>query len=234
MYTVKEVSKLPGISVRTLHHYHAIGLLKPRLLSPAGYRLYGQDALQRLSQILMFRELGFPLAEIKAILDSPGFRPQEALTRQLKLLECQRRHLDELIAHARALQEQGGDFMDFQAFQSPEQEQYAREAKERWGSTPAYQEYVRRNVSEGDLERDLMGLFAELGKLRELSPSSPEAQRGIHRLQDFISERCYPCTDEILRGLGEMYVSDPRMRNNIDRAGGPGTASFVSRAIQCM
>lgn len=104
MNTVKEVSRLTGVSVRTLHYYDAISLLKPSRVTEAGYRLYDDTALRRLQTILLFRELQFPLKEIREILGSPGFDPMEALQQQIHLLELQRRHLDKLISHARQIQ----------------------------------------------------------------------------------------------------------------------------------
>ena len=98
MKTVKEVSELTGVSVRTLHHYDAIGLLKPSSVTEAGYRLYDEEALRRLQSILLFRELQFPLREIREILDRSDFDPEEALTRQIRLLELQRERLDRIIA----------------------------------------------------------------------------------------------------------------------------------------
>ena len=90
MWTVKQVSRITGVSVRTLHHYDAIGLLRPAKVTDAGYRLYDDAALRRLQNILLFRELQFPLREIKAILDSPNFDPAAALEQQIQLLEMQR------------------------------------------------------------------------------------------------------------------------------------------------
>ena len=113
MKTVKEVSLLTGVSVRTLHHYDAIGLLKPTRVTEAGYRLYDDTALGRLQTILLFRQLQFPLKEIRDILDSPDFDPMEALTQQIHLLELQRQHLDNLISHARKIQTTGVTLMDF-------------------------------------------------------------------------------------------------------------------------
>ena len=97
MRTVKEVSKLSGVSVRTLHHYDAIGLLKPTAVTASGYRLYDVTALRRLQSILLFRELGFPLKEIRTILDRPGFDQRAALEQQIHLLELQQKRLGELI-----------------------------------------------------------------------------------------------------------------------------------------
>ena len=124
MKTVNEVSKLTGVSVRALHHYDAIGLLKPTQVTDAGYRLYDDTALARLQTILLFRELQFPLKEIKSILDSPDFNREQALQQQIGLLELQRRQLDVLISFAREIIETGVNNMDFSAFDKAEIEQY--------------------------------------------------------------------------------------------------------------
>ena len=140
MRTVNEVSKLTGVSVRTLHHYDAIGLLKPAEITDAGYRLYNNETLKRLQNILMFRELQFPLKDIKAILDNPAFDSKEALEQQIKLLELRRKHLEKLISFAREIQEKGVDRMNFKDFDKTEIEQYAEEVRERWGCTKEYAE----------------------------------------------------------------------------------------------
>ena len=113
--TVKEVSRLTGVSIRALHHYDAIGLLKPSRVSEAGYRFYDGEALKRLQTILLFRQLQFPLKQIKAILDSPDFDPASAIADQIRLLELQREHLDNLIRHARQIQKEGIT-MEFSVF----------------------------------------------------------------------------------------------------------------------
>lgn len=236
MKTVHEVSKMTGVSVRTLHHYDAIGLLKPAKVTDAGYRLYDDTSLSRLQHILLFRELQFPLKEIKAILDSPCFDPSEALTQQIELLELQYKHIGELISYAREIQKKGSFEMDFNVFDTGEIETYKAEAKEKWGNTTAYKEYAEKakNKTDKDFADNadrLMEIFAELGTLKESSPASETAQAKIKSLQDFITEHYYTCTDEILSGLGEMYVGDERMKKNIDKAGGDGTAVFVREAI---
>lgn len=144
MQTVSEVSKLTGISVRTLHHYDAIGLLKPTKITEAGYRLYDNTALDRLLHILMFRELQIPLKEIKSILDSPDFNPGEAIEQQIHLLELQLKHTKELISFARTIQKGGVHAMNFKAFDKTEIDQYAKEVKEKWGNTQAYKEYEKK------------------------------------------------------------------------------------------
>ena len=234
MRTVKEVSEYTGVSVRTLHHYDAIGLLKPAKVTEAGYRLYDDAALQRLQSILLFRQLQFPLKDIKAILDRPDFDPAEALTQQIRLLELQKQHLEELISHARKLLRNGVNLMDFQVFDQTELEQYKEEAKERWGTTQAYQEYEARTTGKQDFDasaRQMMALFADLGTLRQASPADPAVQEKVAALRQFISDHYYTCTPEILRGLGQMYTGDERFHRNIDRAGGEGTADFTAQAI---
>lgn len=204
MRTVKEVSRLTGVSVRTLHYYDAIGLLKPAEVTEAGYRLYDDTALGRLQNILLFRELQY-------------------------------QHIGELISFAREIQKKGVRNMDFQAFDTKKMEDYKAEVKERWGGTREYQEYEQKQEKAGDSAeagRRMMNIFAELGALRQLSPSDRSVQEKIIALQKFITDNYYTCTDKILGELGKMYVDDERFKRNIDKAGGEGTAKFVKGAIE--
>ena len=157
MKTVKDVCKLAGISVRTLHHYDDIGLLKPTKVTEAGYRLYDDTALGRLQTILLFRELQFPLKEIKTILDRPEFDPMEALNQQIHLLELQRQHLDGLISHARELQRTGVFTMDFSSFDTSEMDKYAAEAKAKWGKTDAYREFEQKTANQTTAQMNSKG-----------------------------------------------------------------------------
>ncbi len=237
MKTVKEVSLLTGVSVRTLHHYDAIGLLKPTRVTEAGYRLYDDTALRRLQTILLFRQLQFPLKEIREILDSPDFDPMEALTQQIHLLELQRKHLDNLISHARKIQTTGVFSMDFSTFDTTELDQYTAEAKARWGKTKAWQEYEQKAAGQTAEQKQstgdaLMDIFARFGKIRHLSPESQEAQELVASLQDFITRHYYTCTKPILQGLGQLYIAGDSMTENIDKAGGEGTARFAHDAIE--
>lgn len=234
MRTVHEVSKLAGVSVRTLHHYDAIGLLKPTAVTPAGYRLYDDSALERLQDILLFRELQFPLREIKALMDSPGFDRKLALRQQIGLLKLRRKRLDELISFAQEILRTGERNMSFTAFDKTELEAYAAEAKKRWGLTGAYQEFESR-AREGAFPENLqefMEIFARMGRAKDQAPDSPQALALVEELRGFITEHFYTCTPEILQGLGEMYRKDPRFQGKIDQAGGPGTAAFASAAIE--
>lgn len=233
MKTVKEVSRITGVSVRTLHHYDAIDLLKPSRITDSGYRLYDDTALQRLQAILFFRELEFPLQEIKDILDSPNFDPLDALAAQIRLLELRRDHLDNLISHARHIQKTGVIDLNFKPFDKSEMESYAAEAKEKWGKTEAYKEYEQKSSGRDAQNSDaLMAIFAEMGTVRHLDPASAEAQDLVAKIQNHITAHFYNCTKPILAGLGQMYVADERFKANIDRAGGDGTAEFAAKAIE--
>lgn len=236
MKTVKEVSKITGVSVRTLHYYDEIGLLKPTDITEAGYRLYDDTALERLQSILLFRELQFPLKEIKAILDSPEFERSEALSQQIELLELQHKHIGELISFAREIQNKGVRTMNFDVFDNSEIEKYKQEAKAKWGNTQAYREFEQKSAAKNDGDfaeaaNGLMSIFSEIGRLKHLTPSDKQVQAQVAALQKLITDSFYECTDEILGGLGEMYVGDERFKNNIDKAGGEGTAEFVKAAI---
>ena len=235
MLTVHEVSERTGVSVRTLHHYDAIGLLTPAEVTQAGYRLYDDRSLKRLHSILFFRELQFSLKEIKDILDDPGFDPQKALDQQIRLLELQRERIDRIIKQAKEMKE-GDRTMGFDVFGHKEIEQYKQEAKEKWGGTEAYKEAERKAAGrtteqESGVAEGLMDVFREFGALRNLPPEDPAVQEQVAQLQQYITKHYYTCSKEILKGLGQMYVCDERFRGNIDRAAGEGTAEFVSKAI---
>lgn len=234
MKTVKEISRLTGISVRTLHYYDEINLLKPTQTTDAGYRLYDDTTLERLHSILLFRELQFPLKEIKSILDNPDFDTRTALKEQIKLLELQRNRLDEIIISAREILTKGAELMRFSAFDKTEIDKYTNEAKQKWGHTDAYKEFEEKHSDFADKTDELMQMFAEIGKIKHLSPDSEEARNQIKKLQNFITENYYTCTDEMMKNLGQMYIGDERFKNNIDKAGGIGTAEFTAEAIRVL
>ncbi|MBP7186765.1 MAG: MerR family transcriptional regulator [Ruminococcus sp.] len=237
MMTVKQVSDLTGVSIRTLQYYDKTGLLSPAAHTEAGYRLYDDTALERLQQILLFRELEFPLKDIKAILDSPDFDRNKALQQQIELLELKKEHLENLITFARGLKMIGVKAVNFKAFDTSKLDEYSRKAKETWGNTPAYKEYEekakdRTKDEDSRLAESFMELFAELGGMRGLAPEDEKVQAQIKRIQDFITENLYTCTDDILRALGKMYSGGGEMTENIDEAGGKGTAELASKAIE--
>ena len=210
MMTVNEVSKLTGVSIRALQYYDKIGLLHPAEYTEAGYRLYDDTALERLQQILLFRELEFSLKEIQSILQSPDFDRDRALDQQICLLTLKKDHIENLITFARGLKQVGGMNMDFSAFDTAKMDEYATKAKEKWQHTNAYQEYTQKNKgrskdAEEALARGLMLIFSDFGKCKDGDPALPEAQALVKRLQAYISENYYQCTPEILQTLGAMY-----------------------------
>ena len=236
MFTVNEVSKIAGISVRTLQYYDKIGLLPPSGFTDSGYRLYDENSLERLQTILLFRELEFPLKEIKKIIENPNFDREKALSEQIKLLKIRRKQIDSLISLAEKLKNKEEKTLDFSAFDKTKLKEYEEEAKEKWGKTSAFKEFESKNEGRGDDENSfiaggMMKIFEEFGKISGGSPSSDEAQELVVKLKSFITENYYNCTDEILFGLGQMYIFDERFTENIDKAGGSGTAEFVSKAI---
>lgn len=236
MMTVNEVSKLAGVSIRTLQYYDTIGLLKPAEYTESGYRLYNKQALERLQQILLFRELEFPLKEIKEIIDAPNFDRNKALAQQIELLTMKKEHLENLINFARGIKDIGVKNMDFTAFDTSKIDEYSKRAKEQWGNSPEYKEFAEKSKNwtkddEKNMANDFMDIFKEFGEMKEIDPSSDMAQGQVKKLQDYISGHFYNCTPEILNSLGNMYAGGGEFTENIDAAGGEGTAQFAADAI---
>ncbi len=237
MMTVNEMSKLTGVSIRTLQYYDNIGLLKASGRSDAGYRLYDDESLKTLQQILLYRELEFPLKEIRKIITSPDFDKDRALIQQIEILKMKRDHFDDLIGFAKAMKTKGVSKMGFEVFDTKKIDEYARQAKEQWGGSSAYKEFEEKSKSrsgedENSLAKDLMQIFAEFGEIKNLSPADEKVQTKVKKLQDFISENYYNCTNQILQGLGRLYAAGGEMTDNIDAVGGKGCAAFVSEAIK--
>ena len=237
MMTVHEVSELTGVSIRALHHYDRIGLLHPAEVTGAGYRLYDDTALERLQCILLFKELQFSLKEIKDILDSPDFDYSRALDQQITLLQMKKEHLENLINLAREIKQIGVKKLDFTVFNTKKMDEYAERAKESWGQTPEYREFEekskdRTKEDERKLWAGLMEIFTEFGSMKGSSPSGSAAQRLVKKLQYYITEHFYTCSDEILAALGNMYAGGGEMTDNINHAGGEGTAEFAAQAIK--
>ncbi len=237
MMTVNEVSKLAGVSIRTLQYYDSIGLLKPAEYTESGYRLYDDTAMERLQQILLFRELEFPLKEIKEIVTRPDFDKEKALDQQIELLALKKEHLEKLITFAREIKEKGANNMDFTAFDTRKLEEYKMKAKEQWGDTSAYKEYEEKASGRSDEEekvlwKEFMKLFERFGKIKDTDPASDKAQGMVKEIQDYITEHFYDCSKDILAGLGKMYSSGGEFTTNIDSVGGSGTAEFVGKVIE--
>lgn len=237
MRTVHEVSLLTGVSIRTLQYYDKLGLLHPTEYTESGYRLYDDTALEKLQQILLFRELEFPLKEIKRIIESPDFETHKALEQQIMLLTLKKEHIESLIELASELKATGvKQPMNFEPFDTAKIEAYAAKAKASWGATNEYKEYEEK--SKGRSEEDnssvnvrLMEIFAEFAAIRTGDPGGENAQRLVKKLKGFITDNYYTCSDEILYGLGKMYGAGGEFTENIDRYAGEGTAAFACRAI---
>jgi DNA-binding transcriptional MerR regulator len=240
MRTVGDVSELAGVTVRTLHHYDEVGVLSPSGRSDAGYRLYSLEDLERLQEILVWRQLGFSLVEIKALLDDAAYDRVIALRRQRALVGGE---LDRLGAVARALDSAlealaNGTEMEVESmFEGFDHEQYEAEGRERWGSTEAYRESARRTGGYGEAEwaeiraeaSAVNAAFAEALAAGEPA-DGPVARAVAERHREHISRWFYACSPEMHRGLGEMYVSDPRFTETYERAA-PGLAVYVRDAI---
>ena len=237
---IKEFAELTGVSVRTLHYYDEIGLLKPSFVDEQnGYRFYDETSLERMQEILFYRELDFPLKSIAGILASPNYDKRKALAEQKRLLTLKKDRLERLIA---ALEQAEKGEITMSAFDNSEYEtarqQYEAEAKQRWGGTDAYKESQAKTAGYSkDKWNDVLGglndVFAEFAERKNCGESadSDATQRLVKKLQDYISANFYHCTDEILAGLGQMYFCDKRFKNNID-SHGEGTAEFVAEAIK--
>jgi len=237
MMTVNEVSKLTGVSIRTLQYYDGIGLLHPSDYTESGYRLYDDTALEKLQQILLFRELEFPLKEIKEIIQSPDFDRNKALEQQITLLTMKKEHLENLIEFARGIQLTGVKTMDFSVFDTKKLDEYARQAREQWGQSPEFKEFEEKSKdwTKSDKQavaKEFMQLFVRFGELRHDSPAAQDAQDQVRRLKEYITEHFYKCSDDILLSLGRMYAGGGEFTTNIDNAGGKGTAEFTAEAIR--
>lgn len=233
MKTVKEVSQLSGVSVRTLHYYDEINLLTPSFIAENGYRYYDNEAFEKLQEILLFRELEFPLKEIKKIVGNAAYDREAALKDQIQLLELKKRHLEKVIQHAKTLQQKGENYMNFEVFDKSDLLAFQEEAKERWGNTTAFQEFSAKTNQEGfaQISSEMSGIMMEFGKMKNLSADDSKVQKQVEVLKAYISENFYNCTNEILASLGQMYIADNRFTQFIDQVGGEGTATFVSQAI---
>ena len=237
---IKEFAELTGVSVRTLHYYDEIGLLKPSFVDEQnGYRFYEENSLERMQKILFYRELDFPLKSIVEILASPNYDKQKALAKQKRLLTLKKDRLKRLIA---ALEQAEKGEITMSAFDNSEYEtarqQYEDEAKQRWGDTDAYRESQAKTAGYSkdkwnDVLNGMNGVFAEFAECKKCGEStdSDAAQQLVKKLQDYITSNFYHCTNEILAGLGQMYVCDERFKKNID-SHGKGTAEFVAEAIK--
>lgn len=241
-YKVSEVAQVAGVSVRTLHHYDEVGLLEPSERTEAGYRLYTMRDLERLQQILFYKELGFPLEQIKEIMSDPSFDRKEALKAQRQMVARQAERLVgmlQLIDKTLASLE-GGIKMSkeemFEVFGDFDPSQYEGEVQERWGHTEAYRESARR--TKGYTKDDWKRFKTETAELNALvaalmdegvPASDPRAMDAAEQHRLLIDRWFYPCSREMHAQLGEMYVADPRFTATYE-AIRPGMAEYMRDA----
>ncbi|WP_104526484.1 MerR family transcriptional regulator [Blastococcus atacamensis] len=241
---VGEVAALAGVTVRTLHHYDRIGLLSPSGRTAAGYRQYSPADLDRLHQVLLYRELGFPLEEVATLLDDPSADPAVHLRRQHRLLQDRLERTQAMVAavekemEARSMGISLTPEERFEVFGDWLPEEYAAEAEEKWGGTEAWAQSQQRTraMTKDDWLRvkaetdDVEARFA--AALRDGVPADGETAMGLaeeHRQQ--ISRNFYDCGYEIHAGLGRMYVEDERFTAHYEGIA-PGLAQYVSTAVQ--
>ena len=243
-YTVGEVARLAGVSVRTLHHYDEIGLVTPRQRSAAGYRLYADDDLRRLQQVLFYRELDFGLDEIAQVLAESGTTVEDHLRRQHRLLReriARGRQLLDAIEKEMEARQMGMSLTpeeQFEVFGTDKVGgEWAEEARQRWGDTDAFREsqarttrYTKQDWQRLKAEAD-DGLRAFADAMRSgASPASTAAMDLAEAHRRHISTWFYECSHDTHRGLAQMYIGDERFRATYE-AVAPGLAQFVHDAI---
>lgn len=243
MYMINEISKLTGVSIRMLHHYDKIGLLVPSKRTDANYRMYSDEDVAKLYQILLFKELEFSLQEIKTILQDENFDREKALKEQRNLIIKKKNRLEKIIESIDdTINNFGGNVMNknnFKAFDYEDikkhEEKYKEETERKYGKTDAYKESKEKTskYSKNDWE-NIMGeaesIYVELSKLMDKEPSDEQVQLLVEKWRNHITENFYNCTIEIFRGLALMYVADERFTKNIDKYG-EGLAQFLSDAM---
>ncbi|MED0658738.1 MerR family transcriptional regulator [Bacillus smithii] len=238
---VKEVADLVGISVRTLHYYDEIGLLVPEETTESGYRLYSDENLETLQQILFFKELGFPLKKIKDIIYNPSFDRQEALELQRQMLMEKRERLDQMIATIeKTIKHMKGEILmsnkeKFEGFDF-RHHPYEEEARKRWGDEAVDRANAKvRNMTKEEqkaLSQEMESIYQKLAVLRHQSPESEEAQAAIKEWHDFLNNHFNQYyTLDVFKGLGQLYVEDERFTKNIDQYG-EGLAEFMRDAMR--
>jgi DNA-binding transcriptional MerR regulator len=239
-YTVKQLAKAAGVTVRTLHYYDEIGLLKPSFLKANGYRCYEEKELVKLQQILLFRELDFALEDIVQIINAPGYQVLDALAEQRTLLAMKRARLDGLLVTLERTMKKLKEGRDmntdelFAAFTESQIEQYKEEVKAKWEMTDAYQQSIdrTRRWTKEDFERikeEGQAITLLLAQLMEKGAAHAEVQAHIEQHFQHINQ-FYDCSYEMYRHLGHMYSVDPRFAEHYNTVA-PHLAEFIRDAI---
>lgn len=243
LYTVGEVAALAGVSVRTLHHYHAVGLVEPSARTPAGYRVYSRRDLERLQEVLFFRELGIPLADIAVLLGSGALDREAALEVQREMLQAKAARIAAMIAgiertldaHRRGARMDAQEM--FEVFGDFDPRDYEDEVQERWGHTDAYRESSRRaaRYTADDWKRfkaEAEEISLAIAALMDegVPADDSRAQDAVERARLQIDTWFYPCSHDMHVALAEMYIADPRFTATYERIR-PGMAQYVHDAI---
>ncbi|MCY7945776.1 MerR family transcriptional regulator [Bacillus atrophaeus] len=244
LYQVKEVADMTGISIRTLHHYDHIQLLKPASVTESGYRQYSDADLERLQQILFFREIGFRLEEIKKMIDHPEFNREAALRSQKEILLKKKLRLENMIQTVERTMAaiEGREIMSKQDLFAglsmkdieDHQKKYTEEARALYGTEIVDQTEKKMAAYTKDEWAMMMsewnGIYERIAGTMTAGPGDPQAQAAVEDFRNHISKHFYECTLDIFRGLGNLYVSDQRFTDNINKYG-PGLAAFLREAI---
>ncbi|WP_439649623.1 MerR family transcriptional regulator [Gracilibacillus salinarum] len=232
---VKEVAELTGVSIRTLHHYDKIGLLSPAKSAESGYRIYTEENLNTLQQILFFRALDFPLKKIKTIMTSDDYDRLEALEMQRDMLVSKRENIETMLEtiNKTIKNEKGAykmskkeKFEGFDFSQNP----YEKEARERWGDKKVNEANRKAAGMTEATQQEMNNIYWELASIRDQDPASAHAQESIKKWYDFLNHHFSTYSLEAFQGLGRMYVEDERFTKNIDQFG-EGLAQFMSEAM---
>lgn len=240
--TVHQLAKVSGVTVRTLHYYDEVGLLKPSSIGENGYRYYDTASQLRLQQILFFKELDFSLDQIRTVMENPHIDKVMILKDQKQLLLLKKIRLERILESIDAViqKEEGGESMNNQnddlygAFTKKELEEFEKEAQVRWGHTDAYKQSVQRskNWTKDDyvrVQKEWELLLSELAQQMDKSPDSKEVQNVVDRIYNYLYQ-FYDPSIEMFRGLGQMYVDDPRFKKTFEQVK-PGLAEFTRNAI---
>lgn len=242
-YRVRQVAELSGLTVRALHHYDAIGLLAPSARSAAGYRLYNDDDLLRLQQIVIGRELGLPLEAIRRSLDDPAFDRRHALQSQRAELASRAARATDMIraidAALTAIEEKDMSKVDFKTiFDGFDPAEHDDEAKQRWGETDAYKISAQRvkSYTEADWQRmkeEQAAIYADaLAALNDgVRPDEQSAMDVAERHRLSIDRWFYPCNAKMHCRLADLWEADRRYADNIDKHGA-GLTQYLAAAVR--
>jgi DNA-binding transcriptional MerR regulator len=237
----KEVAKLTGISVRTLHHYDAINLLRPNRNKENGYREYSEEDMDKLQQILFFKECGFPLAKIQKLLNSSSFNREEAFQLQKKYLLHEKKRIETMLDTLnRSMKSMKGEitmsltekFGGFDMNNNP----YEEEARRLWGDEAVDKSNAHISsltMEEKDsIAKGMDHLFTELATIRNENPASDTAQKAMEKMyRHFNKNFGYQYTLEAFAGVGQMYITDIRFTENVDQYG-KGLSQFLAEAMK--